>query len=509
MSSRAKLGTFAIIAVYAAVMICTNSIYTFIDDETTIVTVAGHPILPTIGLFLAGGNQHEHPPASDILLHLWLLATGYSMFMLRIFANIFFIAGIFFTAKSAQKLGGPLAYWVTLVLGFAWPFAFQYGRITGWYCFSLFLGALATCIYLRLVEGAGRWTWAAFALVSVVYVWTNYFSVAILAILLLDFLCFHRAQARKQIKPLLMASAVIVMSFLPFIKTVLINVQGHGVASAAHGGWKNTLAVVGYPVYSIFGSAAVAPWFLPLSIPVFLAMAALAISIACSPGRKWLSYYVVSMFLLELSGHMDIKRVLFLLPWLFIAIALSMTCGRSWHRTAAWAASGVIVVAGWIGIVSGNHYSTTNLHEPWQKVAQVVAGDARQGATIVSMNPPFFFYLNYQLGLEPIADNAGGTYLGPAFYQAHGYKVVEPDDGQQLAASLYGKVVLVKGSATKGQVRLTDELDKQLSQRCAVLGDYHAAPDPAAALKSQFARNAPVLAYRVNVTWYDCQKSAR
>jgi hypothetical protein len=54
------------IAIYATVMICTNHIYTILDDESTIVAVAGHPTLPTIGLFLSGGHQHEHPPHNSI-----------------------------------------------------------------------------------------------------------------------------------------------------------------------------------------------------------------------------------------------------------------------------------------------------------------------------------------------------------------------------------------------------------------------------------------------------------
>ena len=40
---------------------------------------------------------------------------------------------------------------------------------------------------------------------------------------------------------------------------------------------------------------------------------------------------------------------------------------------------GVMLACGWMGIASGRHYATTNLYEPWAKVAKVVAGDARSG----------------------------------------------------------------------------------------------------------------------------------
>ena len=56
--------------------------------------------------------------------------------------------------------------------------------------------------------------------------------------------------------------------------------------------WKNEFAMAAYPAFSIFASAAVAPWFLPLSVPVALAVLALFVCIWFSPGRRWLVYYL-------------------------------------------------------------------------------------------------------------------------------------------------------------------------------------------------------------------------
>lgn len=429
--------------------------------------------------------------------------------MLRVFANIFFIAGVYLTARSAQKLAGERAYWTTLILGFVWPFAFQYGRITGWYCFSMFLVSLVTWLYLQILNDRGYWTWAGFALTGILFVWSNYFGVAILSLLLLDFLIFHRTQARKDLKPLLISSAAIVASFLPLLKIVTTNVGVHAAPISSHVNWKNAIATVGYPVFSIFGSAAVAPWFLPLSVPILLAAIVLVVSIWFSPWRKWIVYYAAAMVLLGLSGHLDIKRVLFLLPWFFLAIGVSLASDGNYYPKLASVAIAVMVILGWIGIVSGNHYSTTNLREPWEKVAQVVAGDARRGATVISENPPFFFYLDYQLGLESESTDAQSAYMGESLYRSHGYKILVPDAGPHLAEELGGKVVLVNGSATKGQVEMTNALSEKLRQRCKTVGEYRTTPDPAAALKAQFAQKAPVFAYRVNVTWFDCVNNAR
>jgi hypothetical protein len=72
MSLRSKLEAVAAIAIYATLMICTNNLYTILDDESTIIAVAGHPILPTVQLFFSGKGQHEHPPVSEACLKLMI-----------------------------------------------------------------------------------------------------------------------------------------------------------------------------------------------------------------------------------------------------------------------------------------------------------------------------------------------------------------------------------------------------------------------------------------------------
>jgi len=504
MSYRCALLTVLVIAVYLAVMASTNHVFTILDDESIIITVAGHPILPTLRLFLEGGFQHEHPPASDILLHVWLIVTHYSFFALRIFANIFYALGVLFTALSARRLAGTSAYWACIILGFAWPFAFQYGRITGWYCCSFFLVALATWLYVHILENRSYWFWLAFILTAVVSVWTNYFAVAILGLLLLDLLIFHRRIAREKIWLLLISAGIVILSYLPLLHATLTTLGTLTLGIASRAGLERIVAETGYPLFAIFGSAAVAPWFLPLSIPVIVATAALLISIWFSPGRKWLVYFVLSMWLLELSGHMNIKRVLFLLPWMFIAMALAAFGSAARFPRLASAAAGVIVIAGWIGIASGKHYATTNLYEPWNQVAQVVAGDARSGATVISDSYPFFFYLNYQLGVESETQAATGPDLGEFVYKSHGYKVFEADGQEARLNELRGKVVLVSGSSMMESIQWTRAVEQRLQQQCQTLGQYRAAPDPAVGFKAKYAAGVPVLPYRIVVTWFDC-----
>lgn len=499
---RSRFATPVVIAVYLVVMLLTNTRFTLLDDEASSIAIAGRPIIPTLQLFFSGqGMAEEHPPGSNMLLHLWLLATHYSFFLLRAFANLFFIAAVIFLAKSAEKIAGPRAYWAVLAVAFLWPFAFQYGRIAGWYCVSMFFLCFITWAYLCLLDDRGSGAWIAFTVSSVLLVWTNYFGFVFLFLLLADFFLFHRGLAYRRVIPLLVAMSVIALAFFPLLINALRNLAAHAAPLVSRLDWKNEFAVFAYPSFAIFASAAVAPWFLPLSLPVFAAVLVLVSAIWLSPGRRWLIYFLICMAVLQISGQMDIKRVLFLLPWLFLAMGLSICAAGARHPRLAAGALAVVVACGWAGILSGRHYATTNLYEPWHKVAQVVARDARAGATIVSENPTFFSYLDYQLGLQAETKSADGSYLGEALYRAHRYTIFMPDADSPELHSLRGRVVYVIGT---GDPTAQSALNDQLRSRCTRLGEYHAAPDPAALWKLRFANNVPVLRFRTEVIWYQC-----
>ena len=505
MQLRPWMGTLAIFAVYAAVMLCTNTHFTILDDEADSIVIAGRPLVPALQPFFTGVGFHElHPPAAEILLHYWLVTTRYSFFLLRVFANIFYIATIFFTAKSAARIAGKPAYWATLLLGVAWPFAFQYGRIAGWYCVSMFLLSWVTWEYLSIIEEQGYQPWILFGIASVLLVWSNYFGFAFLFLLLADLLIFHRNLTRKHFRSLWMVIVFVAAGFLPLLPISLHDVFTYVAPVASRTDWKNEIAVAGYPSFAIFGSAAIAPWYLPLSLPIFLAVPLLFTAVWLSRGRRWLVYVILAMALLYISGNLDVKRISFTLPWLFLAMGAAASSRGSRYPRLALSSLAVIVVSGWMGIVSGRHYATANLYEPWGKVAEVVAQDARRGATVVSANPPFFLYLDYQLGLESDTQAADSSFLPVDIYRSRGYDIRQPDEWESWAGKLRGKVVLVNGSGVMGQVEEQSALNDALRLRCSTLGEYHAAPDPAAQWKAKFVKSAPLFAYRTSVIWFDC-----
>jgi hypothetical protein len=499
------LGTLVIVAIDVALMASTNTRFTMLDDESNSIAIAGRPVAHALRPFLfRDGYRELHPPETEIIWHLWLVATYYSFALLRLPANLLFIGAVFFTAKSAEKLAGRNAYWASLLVGFAWPFAFQYGRIAGWYTLSTFLLSVVTWIYLQIVEDRAGWWWGPFAAACMIFVWSNYFGFVFLTLLVADLAIFHRAVAMKRLRPLAITMMVVGASFLPLLRVAFADVGEYLGSSGSGFNLRHEIAAVGYPAFAIFGSAAVAPWFLPLSFPILVATAVLAFTIVRGAARRWLIYVACAMLAMELARVYDIKRVLIFLPWIFLAIGLTVARSNTRNPWLARSAVLVMIMAGWIGILSGNHYATTNLHEPWGKVAVVVAADARHGATIVSENPPFFLYLDYQLGLQSIMQSANGSDLGEDFYRAQGYTILDPNETGKHANSLRGKIVLVNGSGVLEDVESMNALKDALGRRCSTLGEYRAAPDPAFAWKQRFAKDVPALAYRTDVTWFDC-----
>jgi hypothetical protein len=460
----------------------------------------------TLGLFFRGIGQHEHPPLSDLALHFWLRATNFRFGALRIFANILYAGAVWFTAICANESAGSRAYWATLLVSVSWPFSFQYGRISGWYCFCLFLITWVTWSYLRILKKPSPRAFGLFAAVAALLIWSNYFGAIILLLLLADLHLFRRLLAGRCAKPILLAFSVAGVSLIPLLQFGFRNLVSHVSPTAPYSHWKEIIPNVGFPVFSIFGSVAVAPWYLPLSIPILFATLALCAAICRTPGRRWFVYFLISLGALTLSGHMDVKRVLFLLSWLFLAIGLAVASPVPRVSRLVVASVTLLILCGWVGIVSGKHYAVSNLYEPWEKVAQFVAPELRNGATVISENAPFFFYMNYQLGLQK-SSSADGAYLGEAIYRSHGYKLLKPSDGQSLGTALQGKVVLVNGSGGAKDVARVNSCDATLRRACKVLGDFNATPDPAISFKRRFAPSVPALEYRTHASWYECPPS--
>ena len=311
--ANSRITTILLLAVSFVIFASTNRMYTMLDDEANDIGIASLPVASDLRN-LSTGDLTQHPPLEDILLHGWMAATHYSFSMLRVLANLFFVLSVWLIAMSAAKLAGRKAYWITLGLGLAWPFAFQYGRIAGYYLVGMALISLLTWIYLLIVENSrSNLLWGAFAVAAVLALWTNYFVITVLLLLFADLLCFHRQLLREKARTLLAVALVIAAASVPLLRLVLAPIHDSII-------WQDLIAAIGYPVFSIFGSAAIAPWYWAWSVPVALCALVLCVCVWFSRGRKWMVYFALLLAAMWFSGQMSEKRMLFVMSWFFLAI---------------------------------------------------------------------------------------------------------------------------------------------------------------------------------------------
>ena len=503
MSFYRSLAVCAFLALYAAFMVTTNHRLTFLDDEGTIVTTANIPTSDRISFFIDGSGEHLHPPLSDILLNEWLTITQHSFRWLRIFSLIFYIAGLLLLARCAMLMGNTTTMAVILLLGTLWPFGYFYARITGWYsCSFCLIAALTYCYQLLLQQSSWR-RWVAFTTTAILLLWTNYFGLAALALLFADLLLFHRKAARANARPLLCAIAGIGICFLPLMRALLAGT--HSSVKSPPIPLLTATMKIGFMLYTTLASVAVAPWFLPWSIPIALAaLVLLSIILRHPQSRLYLLYYVLLLVGLQQQGLLDLKRLLFVTPWLLISIALVCSSGTKRQALVSSIAVGIIFAIGWMGITTRKHPATANFYEPWSDVASQTAGNARQGSVIISDSTPYFFYLNYALGLETVP--WGGTYLGSTNYRRLAAVSVFNENLDPELAPTFASVTLVSGVDLGPAMKKQSAILASLLRSCQFLSEQHSTPDPALDYKRIIDPKASLINYRVSVRHFDCSQ---
>ncbi len=196
------------------------------------------------------------------------------------------------------------------------------------------------------------------------------------------------------------------------------------------------------------------------------------------------------------------KRLLFVSPWLLLSIALACSSTERRGALTATFAVGTIFSIGWLGIATGKHRATSNFYEPWAVVAAQTAGDARNGSVIISDSTPYFFYLNYALGLESVPWR--GTYLGQDNYQRLASVSVFNENLDPHLAPSFPSVTLISGVDLEPAMTKESAILAALVSSCHLLSEQHSIPDPALDYKRMIDPRAPLINYRVSVRRFDC-----
>ena len=134
--------------------------------------------------------------------------------------------------------------------------------------------------------------------------------------------------------PIVIKAVLVTAAFSPLLRGAFVDVGGYVWGERRGISVGHEIAVLGYPLFAMLGSAAVAPWFWPLSVPVAISAIVLVVAIWRSAGRRWLVYVVLAMLAMEAARVFDVKRVLIFLPWLFLALAIALLLVKR-HDTCA------------------------------------------------------------------------------------------------------------------------------------------------------------------------------
>ncbi|HET6144177.1 MAG TPA: hypothetical protein VFE02_11770 [Candidatus Acidoferrales bacterium] len=488
-------------------LITTNNASVFLSDEATMLGDAARPLSSIANGFFSGAATREHAPLFQILLHFWLKGVQGNFDFLRVPSILFFIAGLFFLARSTRYFTGARGGYAVIWLGVLWPFGFHFARLASWYSFSFFLVAGITLSYFKYLESQTLGRWVPLFLFSAALLWTNPFGWAVLACLALDqVIRWRRKEPAGSAKGLIGTAALLIVIFVPFISPLRAELS-HGILSRANP--LSLLASLGFHAFSLFVSESIAPWFWWQSVPAALAILfSLTVTAWWIPAaaRRLLLYSGLLLIVMAVLGTLQTKYLLMISPWVLLAAGIAIETEKPRWATFGFAGALLLVGAmGWYGIYAKRFYSAPQFIEPWQEIAANSANQISAGATIIADHPSFLFYLTYYLHLPPqtgpwrFEGLLPDAVTHPQVFSSQGWL----DSGHPT----HGKMVVVRAGRDAGGNEPIDRAVTLLDQSCGSISSRLRARDSGYLWKQRFLPEAGDPLWRIEIREYDCNQT--
>lgn len=481
----------------------TNASFPLIDDEVRVFAVATQPAAELVHDYWIGQAPHPHPPLFDLLLHGWLRVTGGDLRLLRLPSILFYVAGLWFLALAAGRLGGESGTRNLVLVGVLWPYGFHFGRLAVWYSLTFFLVALVTHAYLRLLEkpGIARWTVCAGSALALVF--SNYFGWALLACLAVDFALEPREKFTRYWRTAATTVLLLMVAYIPLWRA--FTAEARGLASGSHS-LLSTAAFAGFAGYVLFVSESVAPWFWWLSVPALLAIA-VCLGVVTIRGADRLRRFLFNFFVLFIAmavlGILTTKRAMLLAPWLLLPVAGTLSrIEAKFLRRAAIASLAVAFAIGWFGIASRKYYAAPRFIEPWAQLGQRASRSVEQGALVIGNHPSFFFYLTAATDnpLPDVTPRLRGVLTYSIFHQ----RVFQPEQWIEAGRPLRPSVFVVQGVTPVAEAEVMQDVEKWLGDRCQLIELTRSVPDPGSPWKQKFFPELGQTTWRIEVRNYSC-----
>lgn len=487
-------------------LVSTNNSVTFLNDEATTLGAAVNPLRTLFAQPVHGTAAGFHP-LFDSVLHFWLQATGGNFDYLRVPSVLFFLAGLLLLGRTARRFTPSSTGLAVIWLAVLWPFSFHFARLAAWYSFSFFLVSALTLSYLEFLGDRTKERGAVLLVFCVALIWTTYWGWAILACLMLDQLV--RAVAKEPtatFRALALAFALLgvcSIPFLPALRSPIANMM------SPHPSARAILANAVMNLFSFFVSISVAPWYWRLSIPIGVVIVACVVLVAWwlpRAARRFLVYAACLLALMALTRAPQAGALLLLAPWVLLPFGLAVETPKPRWATFALAAALLgIGAAGWYGIYAKRFYSDLQFIEPWQEIAADAAVKIANGATVISDQPAFLFYLTYDLHAP--GENGPWRFEGLLPDAVKHLQVFSPEGWLTTRPPANGKIVLVRSAQEPGENAPVDQAARELDASCGSISSRLRARDEGYAWKHRFVPQLRAPLWRIEIREYDCDSS--
>lgn len=492
-------------------LVYTNRWLMLTEDETSSLTAAAQNVTTILAAARsAAGNAY--PPIYELLLHIWLRITGGSFDWLRGPAIVCFLLGLWILSRVARQLAGEEAANALAWLGTLWPFGFHAGRLAGPFSFTFLLIAAVSWQYFRYLRSRRRSDWITFCVLSLLLLYTNDFSWALLILLGIDYAWqiseggtpdTEGPESKRKIERILLTTAVLAIGFAPRWPVLIRELHSHLV-------WPASLRFLflnaAYNFYVLLVSQSVAPWFWRFSIPAAVGVVALlAFAFAGIRGeaRRFLIFSLLLFALMALAGILQTTRLLLVGPWFLVPIAIALGTIEKWQwRIPMALALAAVAAIGWYGALNRRYYAEPRFFEPWTSVAQDAADALRSGSAVISNDNVFFFYLTY--ALKPSQPDSRWRFAGTLPRQVQYPSVWDPEQWEKASRPTPASVLWIRDSSPPDELTAMNNAGEWLGGQCGDRITRYLAGDPAYAWKQRFVPNFSGPAWRIEVRQYLC-----
>jgi 4-amino-4-deoxy-L-arabinose transferase-like glycosyltransferase len=188
-------------------------------DEAYSVFVAQQPLLEIPRLLRA---YDTHPPLYYIVLHLWTTLFGKSEVAVRFPSVIASVGVVALTFLLARRVAGDRVGILAAILIAFSPFQITAAQEARMYPFLTLFGLGGSyALWLALEEGKRRY-WTAYAVLTLLALYTHYFAFLLVLTHVLYILLVDRSRAR--IRTWMLCLGLMAVAYLPLLPTLILHV---------------------------------------------------------------------------------------------------------------------------------------------------------------------------------------------------------------------------------------------------------------------------------------------